>query len=130
MHTSQVSIKAGLAVHKNTNYQILMKPTFLMLLLSLTMTSCLVTTQAVTVNERTNEDDILLYHTSAAADAPYTEKVHFELTGSVWTPREKLKKRLVQQAQKHGCDAVINVRFKTTFIWPQAYGVGIVYTDQ
>lgn len=106
-----------------------MRTTFLLLLLSLTITSCLVTTQAVTVNEETNEDKIPLYHTSATVDAPYTEKVHFELTGSVWTPREKLKKRLIQQAQKHGCDAVTNVRFKTTFIWPQAYGIGIVYAD-
>lgn len=102
-------------------------PGLLLLLLVLVLgTSCLVTTQSVTVNA---PEEVPLFSAQSRPDTPYEERIHFELTGAVWTPRAKLKKRLIAQARKHQCDAVIDVRFKTTFIWPQAFGVGVVYAD-
>jgi len=97
----------------------------LSVLTALTLTSCLVTPQTVILNKESQE--IPLYSGDVHTSREYDEIVHIELTGSIFTSRKKMKDKLIKQAIKHNCDAVINVDFKTTFIWPQAFGIGIKY---
>lgn len=88
---------------------------------------CIVSYQTVNLNE---VDQKIPIYTDVPNDIPaYTEIVHMELTGSIFTTRKKLKERLVQRAVDEGCDAIIDARLKTTFIWPQAFGVGIKYKN-
>ena len=97
----------------------------LSVLTALTLTSCLVTPQIVRMNEEGQE--ITLYSGNVLNSKEYEEIVHIELTGSIFTSRKRMKDKLIKQAIKHNCDAVINVEFKTTFIWPQVFGIGIKY---
>jgi len=38
-----------------------------------------------------------------------------------------MKSKLIEKAKENDCDAITNVKFKTTFMWPQAFGIGIRY---
>ena len=102
----------------------------LRILLSLFVTmiifsSCLVTSQIVQVND--GNQDIPLYSDNTIVEKAYTEIIYMELTGSIFTSRKKMKSKLIEKAKENDCDAVINVKSKTTFMWPQAFGIGIRY---
>jgi hypothetical protein len=98
---------------------------FLLLTIITTLSSCLVTSQIVQVNDGNQE--ISLYSDNTILKKAYTEIIHMELTGSIFTSRKIMKSKLIEKAKENDCDAVINVKFKTTFMWPQAYGIGIRY---
>ncbi len=93
-----------------------------------TQASCLVTTQAVQLNEA--GQDILLSATIPPDAEAFVEVVSYELTGSIFTSRKRLKQRLLKKARENNCDAVFNTQFKTTFIWPQALGTGVRYLSR
>ena len=99
--------------------------TCIFLLAIITLEGCLVTPQTVILNKESQE--IPLYSGDVHTSKEYGEIVHIELTGSIFTSRKRMRDKLIKQAIKHDCDAVINVEFKTTFIWPQAFGIGIKY---
>jgi len=85
----------------------------------------MVTPQIVKVNEEGQK--IVLYSGGPLSSKEYDETIHIELTGSIFASRKRMRDKLIKLAIKHDCDAVINVEFKTTFIWPQAFGIGIKY---
>lgn len=103
-----------------------MKQLFLWCALALLMQGCLVTAQTVTVNQ---EGEIALFSPQSKPNVAYVERVHIELTGSIFASRQRLKNRLIEEAASHDCDAVIDVIFRTRFIWPQAQGIGVAYAD-
>lgn len=97
----------------------------LLILASLSLSSCLVTTQVTELNKP--EQSVQLYTETPPPSQCYEEIIHLELTGSIFTPRKKLKEQLIEEANKYHCNAVMHTKFKTSFIWPQVLGTGIRY---
>lgn len=97
----------------------------LSLLVGIALQSCVITNQILTLNEP--EQVIPLHAPGYQLPHPYEEVVMIELTGSIFTSRTKLKRRLLHVAQKHECEAVLNTRFQTVFLWPVISGVGVRY---
>ena len=89
------------------------------------LTSCIVSSQLTELNSEGQE--IPIFTGEPNVSSSYIEVVDIELTGSIFTSRRRLRERLIETAADQKCDAVINVEFKTTFIWPQALGTGIRY---
>ena len=84
---------------------------------------CVISSQIVEVN--TDEENILLLSSNSTIAKDYEEVMHIELTGSVFTSRQKLKSKLIKKAVEKKCDAIIDTKFKTNFIWPHVSGIGI-----
>lgn len=97
------------------------------LILVLMISSCTVSTQIVKLNS--SEESVKLFTNIPVPDTSYTEIAQVELTGGIFAKREKLRQKLITLALQNNCNAVINVKFKTTFLWPQAYGTMIKYSN-
>lgn len=89
--------------------------------------SCVISSQIVEVN--TDGQKILLLSSNSTISKNYEEVVHIELTGSVFTSRQKLKSKLIKKAVENKCDAIIDTKFKTNFIWPHVTGIGIRFKE-
>lgn len=95
----------------------------LLIIVVCTLQSCVISSQIVEVN--TSEQKVLLLSSNSTISNNYEEVMHIELTGSVFTSRHKLKNKLINKAVEKKCDAVIDTKFKNSFIWPHVSGIGI-----
>ena len=64
---------------------------------------------------------------SKIPDRPYREVAHVETTGSVFTNRANLLRKLQQQQTKAQGDALVQVRYDYHFWWPHASAVVVKY---
>jgi len=64
---------------------------------------------------------------SKIPDRTYREVAYVEITGSVFTNRANLLRKLQQQQTKVQGDALVQVRYSYHFWWPHASGVVVKY---
>ena len=60
-------------------------------------------------------------------ERPYREVAHVEATGSIFTSRPQLLRKLQQQQAKAQGDALVQVRYDFVFWWPHASAVVVKY---
>jgi len=107
---------------KNTNANF-----FFLFIFVTSLQSCVISSQIVEFND--NEQKILLLSSNSTISKDYEEIMQIEITGSIFTSRKKLKSKLIEKATEMKCDAIIDTKFKTNFIWPHVSGVGISYKE-
>lgn len=64
---------------------------------------------------------------SKAPDRPYREVAHVESTGSIFSSRSALLRKLQQQQTKAQGDALVQVRYDYQFWWPHASAIVVKY---
>lgn len=89
--------------------------------------SCVISSQIVEFNA--DEQKVLLLSSNSTISKNYEEIMQIELTGSIFTSRKKLKSKLIEKATEMKCDAIIDTKFKTNFIWPHVSGIGISFKE-
>jgi len=97
---------------------------FLVLLISIAITSC-VSTQVANL-QRSIDKEVAVF-TTIKPDKEYIELKYVQADGSVFHRSERLLKKLTERAKKEGADAIINVRYDYQFWWPYASGTAIKY---
>lgn len=94
----------------------------LLIVAVVTLNSC-VTVQQTKLNDLGTPE----IYISQLPTKPYTEIVHFESSGSIFSSNKKLLKKLKEKGKKEGVDAIIDVQFGYIFWWPKLTGIGIKY---
>lgn len=96
----------------------------IIIMLIFLLTSCITTSVADIQNK---SDNIIKIYTTKLPEHDYVEIKYISASGSIYSSYERLLYKLSLRAKQEGGDAIIDVKFRSVFWWPEVSGIVIKF---